>query len=1182
MPKPSKSAPPPSKAPAPTSQPSASRGATFQPIETLSGRTGARGAAPNERSPIDTAATQASLATSTPVSQTADAATSESAVATSTTAPDQTLARAISASRNSGNVPPNQLFGGGAQEDSDTLDSSLSVASSTPSAPTPEHSWTPSRTATLLRMWERGFDADEISKELGNVDAAAVVIEAQRIGLRMEPEQLGFGEGRPLHAALLRDPLAAVAGASVRANELIAIQWAERSYYLNNELRRTLNRAVGRANPEAPQAPPLVTATDLLAALLDDRNRKDGSRWLRRFPDFLDRSLMRFPSPREREEKDRAPPEFDAILRWDVVDILAMASEIRWSFAEEQGELEVPFVLAAFVFSPPGQVAITESMGIDQFDRFRAFAGAIFNHYVAEHDPAGARGVAAKRISEQLFSHPVVRAPTAPRAGYASDRVDPATTDPGITRDARALVDLILLEAAAPPLAIGVFGSWGSGKSTLLAALRREITQQTREEQDFIKAGKNDDDPETRRVAGVLQVELNAWSFADSENLWASLTSDIFEQIAAGGKDGARAAEGAKLVAEVAERGHKEAMLFRDAQAQRQEGEALRDAAEKAEAEALRDMGLGPVDAAVEVLLDYFAAPKGSDAGDNAKDGKTKDVVAAADKAESDSEEPKADSLTLFRDAVLLRDDTPPEERIRKYLSEGGAISRLFKMGYDYVRARGLIRTLGWTAAAAAAGFALYSTADYVLPTVREWAVAILPTVLGLAGVLGAIGYYAFPAIRAAALFKKKFDEKQRTANRRRMTAMTDRSAAQSMIDKAAVAERRNISYLQKYGSVREGGAPPALMLGYLLEDSAEIESLRGSLGTLGTVRKAFERLDMLVAKNCEGRTNEVQRIIITIDDLDRCSERQVVQILEAIHLLLAFPCFVVVAAVDARWLETALAEAHSQLKLADTKEGITKNATVTTPADYLEKIFQIAYWVRPLRANAQEFDGGSYGRMINELTGLLDDDVPFEVLPDRPDEPITVDNIVPLQLEPIEPWAPDALMVAKRESVRIAGEERELFHRLGPLAARSPRAVKRMINVYRLLRIHTRSADDVLNLLGPEGEAAPAPLVQFALACEAGLPASLFAEVVDRIETMQEWEWDQWRSSMDHGTFDASKLREVLADDDRYIVLMRALQAAEAAMTRVINIAELRTAFALAGRYSFRKPAPAPVDAGG
>ncbi|NIJ38813.1 hypothetical protein FHR22_003537 [Sphingopyxis panaciterrae] len=75
----------------------------------------------------------------------------------------------------------------------------------------------------------------------------------------------------------------------------------------------------------------------------------------------------------------------------------------------------------------------------------------------------------------------------------------------------------------------------GSGKSTLLAALRREITEQTREEQDLIRAGRNDDDPETRRVAGVLQVELNAWSFADSENLWASLTSDIFEQIAAGG-----------------------------------------------------------------------------------------------------------------------------------------------------------------------------------------------------------------------------------------------------------------------------------------------------------------------------------------------------------------------------------------------------------------------------------------------------------------------------------------------------------------------------------------------------------------------------------------------------------------------------------------------------------------------
>ena len=47
-----------------------------------------------------------------------------------------------------------------------------------------------------------------------------------------------------------------------------------------------------------------------------------------------------------------------------------------------------------------------------------------------------------------------------------------------------------------------------------------------------------------------------------------------------------------------------------------------------------------------------------------------------------------------------------------------------------------------------------------------------------------------------------------------------------------------------------------------------------------------------------------IERIILYIDDLDRCPPKRVVEVLEAVHLLLAFDLFVVVVAVDARWLE--------------------------------------------------------------------------------------------------------------------------------------------------------------------------------------------------------------------------------------------------------------------------------------
>ncbi len=45
----------------------------------------------------------------------------------------------------------------------------------------------------------------------------------------------------------------------------------------------------------------------------------------------------------------------------------------------------------------------------------------------------------------------------------------------------------------------------------------------------------------------------------------------------------------------------------------------------------------------------------------------------------------------------------------------------------------------------------------------------------------------------------------------------------------------------------------------------------------------------------------ELNRIVLYIDDLDRCPPKRVVEVLQAVHLLLAFELFVVVVGVDAR-----------------------------------------------------------------------------------------------------------------------------------------------------------------------------------------------------------------------------------------------------------------------------------------
>lgn len=61
-----------------------------------------------------------------------------------------------------------------------------------------------------------------------------------------------------------------------------------------------------------------------------------------------------------------------------------------------------------------------------------------------------------------------------------------------------------------------------------------------------------------------------------------------------------------------------------------------------------------------------------------------------------------------------------------------------------------------------------------------------------------------------------------------------------------------------------------------------------------------------------------IDRIVLYIDDLDRCPPQRVVEVLEAVHLLLAGRLFVVVVAVDPRWLLRSIATHYADLFAAE------------------------------------------------------------------------------------------------------------------------------------------------------------------------------------------------------------------------------------------------------------------------
>ncbi|MEO0472303.1 MAG: P-loop NTPase fold protein, partial [Bacteroidota bacterium] len=104
-------------------------------------------------------------------------------------------------------------------------------------------------------------------------------------------------------------------------------------------------------------------------------------------------------------------------------------------------------------------------------------------------------------------------------------------------------------------------------------------------------------------------------------------------------------------------------------------------------------------------------------------------------------------------------------------------------------------------------------------------------------------------------------------------------------------------------------------------------------------------------------KVSKIDRIILYIDDLDRCPPEKVVEVLQAVHLILAFPLFVVVVGVDVRWISKSLIKQYGSMLAPIQSSGIVSGASINeqaekslqysenaTPFDYLEKIFQIPF----------------------------------------------------------------------------------------------------------------------------------------------------------------------------------------------------------------------------------------------
>jgi len=280
-----------------------------------------------------------------------------------------------------------------------------------------------------------------------------------------------------------------------------------------------------------------------------------------------------------------------------------------------------------------------------------------------------------------------------------------------------------------------------------------------------------------------------------------------------------------------------------------------------------------------------------------------------------------------------------------------------------------------------------------------------------------------------------------------------------------------------------------AVRLSDFLTERSSPDTYQQYRGLLGTVHHDLSQLDERLreahaewASTQSDQPPPLERIILYIDDLDRCSPARVVEVLAAVHLMLALPLFVVVVAVDPRWLLASL-ERHYTEQFSDSASGPNFAAThdTATPVDYLDKIFQIPFVVPPTtpEKTARLISALLASSAATDPSAEEDSEASAPVPPPSPSEPIDASHSSLARSDEATDDTPVQL--------RLQRAEIEFMSRVGYLT-RTPRAAKKLVNLYRLARIGV-SRGDLPAFVGAAQAPGEHQVVQVLLALLVGNP---------------------------------------------------------------------------------------------
>jgi hypothetical protein len=738
--------------------------------------------------------------------------------------------------------------------------------------------------------------------------------------------------------------------------------------------------------------------------------------------------------------------------------------------------------------------------------RLATIEGQDEDHYVANKPPRKEQKRVPPRQKPGKKRGSVEDALVAGPAGFHSEfravRTDGEVKDYlEVEAEAVRLAELIALSETNMPLAVGLFGNWGTGKSHFMGLLRMHMMDRAN------AARGKDGPPDERWCKEIVPIVFNAWHYLDS-NLWASLVSEIFERLfdrlQPKGDALQKVQEKLREVNGAMARAQEEVVVT---QAAVKKATSEFEAAQQ-EAEEAQTLYAGMVDQLKELLPEL------------------KKMVRPERIAELLGVEPELATLSALK---------------KKNEDLAGLPGQVRGLWWRITAPQGRAYRIGVLLSAVCLGPLLLWLVGKAAPGFEEWLIDVGPSVKhalqGVASLLTAATPFFVELqvrVRQMSTLQKQAEDAQKQKEKtpgvieaKERLEATKAMATRAELKLAETKVRQN--QLQK--EAEELG--PGRRIGRFIEDRARSADYRDQLGIVSLVRRDFQELSDLFAdkaalekriaklneeaderekigEKAEGKAQatrqqeeaeqlrkeakelqslhgSIDRIVLFVDDLDRCQPEKVVDVLQAVHLLLAFPLFAVVVGVDQRCLRTSLQEQFKGLLAESAKNNGKEHAA--TPLDYIEKIFHV-----PFHLPAMDKDG--FGKLIWELSAPRQvEGKPTEVEASRTaavpkPKPVTE---LPIPTQPVSTPLPVGTALVKTSttlvgSVPLQEWERKALKGYHPLI-RTPRGAIRLLNTYRLVRAGL--TDDNWQKFRPDGnEAGEAAVAMLLLAVAAGHPS--------------------------------------------------------------------------------------------